>query len=173
MRKAKNSGRKVNKEELAAIMGVSPTTIATWLSRGCPYVEKGERGKSYIFDTEAVRVWRENSVVKRAVGSDGGETASLDMRLKIAVVEREELSLAKEKGLVAPIEEFERANIEAFAKIRARLRMTAPKLALLLVGQTDETTIRNLIANEIDDALRMLGSEPLLDEAQTFMELGK
>ncbi|MBL4929347.1 terminase small subunit [Tabrizicola sp. KVB23] len=145
-------------------MGVSLPTINAWVAKGCPIVEEGGRGRSWKLNTEAVRRWREDLVVEDSSGGDRDNMASLDRRLKMVQVEREELALAKDKGKVAPVEQFEQTMISVFAKVRAKMRMLPPRVALLLVGQTDEATIRAIMAREIDDALRDLGTVTLTDE---------
>ena len=47
-----------NKADLANWFGVSLTTADQWLRRGCPYLQRGERGKEWRFDFLAVAKWK-------------------------------------------------------------------------------------------------------------------
>jgi phage terminase Nu1 subunit (DNA packaging protein) len=42
---------RVNRTELAEVLGVSMPTITAWLGEGMPYVEGGGKGKPFVFDT--------------------------------------------------------------------------------------------------------------------------
>jgi phage terminase Nu1 subunit (DNA packaging protein) len=49
----------LNKAELAADLDVSLPTVDGWLRRGCPVLERGDRGRSYKFDWRDVVEWLE------------------------------------------------------------------------------------------------------------------
>lgn len=161
MKKARAAGLNINKDELAQMMGVSLPTIDAWVRKGMPVVERGGRGRPWTFNTDAVRRWREDLKAEEAGPKDLSTAAQLELRLKQIAVEREELALARDKGLVAPVDAFERTIINVFAQVRAKMRMLPPRAALLLVGQTDEAAIRAILAREVDDALRDLGTADL------------
>ena len=50
--------RKANKAEAAEWFGVSIPSIDGWLRRGCPYVQRGERGKQWVLDLHDMARWR-------------------------------------------------------------------------------------------------------------------
>lgn len=50
--------RRANKMEVAEFFGVSLPTIDAWIRRGCPNVQKGSRGVSWVFDLLQVAEWR-------------------------------------------------------------------------------------------------------------------
>lgn len=50
--------RRANKAEVAEFFDVSPQAVDGWIRRGCPAVERGARGKSWVFDLLAVAEWR-------------------------------------------------------------------------------------------------------------------
>ena len=60
MKRHSATGEIVNRSGLARVMGVSPTAIYSWLTRGCPVITEPEPGKAgqYEFDTAAVIRWR-------------------------------------------------------------------------------------------------------------------
>lgn len=47
-----------NKAELAEVFGVSVAAVDAWLRRGCPYVQRGGRGQSWVFHMLDVAQWR-------------------------------------------------------------------------------------------------------------------
>lgn len=49
--------RKANKAELAEWFGVSVPTVDAWIRRGCPHLQRGNRGLSWVFDIKAVAEW--------------------------------------------------------------------------------------------------------------------
>ena len=53
-------GKRVNRAELAEILGVSLPTVDAFVKRGAPYVSKADREKGipWEFDTAAVIEWR-------------------------------------------------------------------------------------------------------------------
>lgn len=52
--------RHCNRAELSEYFGVSLVTIDAWVRRGCPYVDRGSRGRPWTFDLAAVVRWRED-----------------------------------------------------------------------------------------------------------------
>lgn len=53
--------RKANKAELAEFFDVSLPTIESWVRRGCPVVQQGRKGVSWVFDLRAAAKWRYGS----------------------------------------------------------------------------------------------------------------
>jgi phage terminase Nu1 subunit (DNA packaging protein) len=158
----KSCGKEVNRTELAEVFGVAMTTIDNWVRGGCPVIERGSKGVSWIFNTADVAAWRESlarsEVAKTAdVGMD-----ELKRRKLAAQTMQAELEFATAKGLVAPVRQFEDALIAVFSKVRARLRQIPPRTALLVLGNSNEAAVRSIIAREIDEALRELGTASLL-----------
>ena len=47
-----------NRADVANWFGVAPTTVDQWLRRGCPYLQRGGRGKQWQFDFLAVAKWK-------------------------------------------------------------------------------------------------------------------
>ncbi|MCP5197671.1 MAG: DUF1441 family protein [Gammaproteobacteria bacterium] len=50
--------RKANKALVAEFFGVAVPSVDAWVRRGCPYVQRGERGRPWIFDLLQVAEWR-------------------------------------------------------------------------------------------------------------------
>lgn len=50
--------RRANKSAAAEFFGVSIPSIDGWLRRGCPYIQRGERGTQWVLDLLAIAEWR-------------------------------------------------------------------------------------------------------------------
>ena len=48
----------MNRAEVAEFYGASLPTIDAWVRKGCPYIEKGSRGRPYRFNLGEVMEWR-------------------------------------------------------------------------------------------------------------------
>lgn len=74
----------INKNELAKAFDVSITTVDKWLTRGCPYVEKGTNGREYKFSLNEVIRWRElrngNSSNRLSMGRDDALISAFEVR---------------------------------------------------------------------------------------------
>ena len=54
--------------EAAVAMGIARSTMQTWILRGCPYLQKGNRPIPWIFSKKALSKWRDANGLK--VGYD-------------------------------------------------------------------------------------------------------
>ena len=50
--------RILNRRQIAEHCEISLPTIDAWVSKGCPVVQRGSKGKPWRFDTDAVDGWR-------------------------------------------------------------------------------------------------------------------
>lgn len=50
--------RRCNKAQLGQLFSVHLSTIDAWIRRGCPYVQRGNLRKPWVFDALAVMEWR-------------------------------------------------------------------------------------------------------------------
>lgn len=101
------SERTGNKADLANWFGVSLTTVDQWLRRGCPYIQRGERGKQWRFDFLAVCKWKFG--VSDGSVDDDPEKLSPKDRLDWYRGARERTKHMQEVGELIPAIEFERA----------------------------------------------------------------
>jgi len=152
--------KRVNKADLAQLMGVTSITIGHWVNKGCPYVEKGGPGKTWVFDMPSVVAWREEQVALQAVG----DTKSLDIdearRRKLAAeAAMTELDLSKRKGELVEIEEVAAAVGDDYANLRAKLLSLPVKIAPQAVGIDDAAEIQALAESLIHEALEELVSD--------------
>ena len=164
---AKGRGQKVNKAGLAGVFGVSLVTIEAWLRNGCPAETKGAgKGKPWVFDTATVAAWREALAAEEAGGDETKTEDALTRRKLLAQTLSAELAYANERGLVAPVAEFERARAHTFAKIRQNVLAIPQRVALSLVGEKSEARIKEVLKAELVDALRQSTKNDAHDEGE-------
>jgi len=86
-----------------------------------------------------------------AAESNGLKT--LQQRKLAAETEKAELELAKAKGEVALIADFERAQALVFAAIRTNVLNVPQRVVLQLLGETNETRFKETLRQELAAAL--------------------
>lgn len=168
---AKGRGQKVNKAGLAGVFGISLVTVEAWIRNGCPVEEKGAgKGKPWVFDTATVAEWREKLATESAGGESVQDEAALNRRKLLAQTLSAELALATERGLVAPVEEFERAWSRMFARIRQNVMATPQRVAMTLVGERSEQRIKEVLRAELISALTQSTKNDITDAGESFDE---
>lgn len=167
-------GEVLNRTEMARHLGISMPTLDEWVRRGCPVVERGGRGRQWKFNTAEVRAWRDEDIRHSMADTRLASNEELKRRKLAAETETVELELAKAKDLVVPVEQFERALAKAFGEVRAGLRNVVPgRAARRLIGEDDETRIKAVLLDEIDQALMALSDETLISEEELELEEGE
>lgn len=149
---SKGKGQTLNRGEVAAFFGVTPPTVDGWVRAGCP-VKKGQRGVASEFNSADVAAFLREKAREEGSGTTLADENHLKRRKLAAEAERAELEVAKAKGEVAPIREFERAQAAAMAGIRANMRNVPGRAVLQLLGCTDEKEFKTKLMAEIDLAL--------------------
>lgn len=155
-------GRIVNRSGLAELFGVALPTVDGWVRNGVPVVTRGGRGRQWEFDTAAVIDWIRDKAVSEATGNIQADEAELRRRKLQAETTKAELELAKAKGDVAPVREFERAQAAAFAQIRANIMNVPQRAVLQLLGETDETIFKEKLRAELTLALQEAATADLV-----------
>lgn len=150
---SKGKGQTVNRAELAQIMGVSPPTVDAWVRSGCPILEKGSRGVAAAFNTAEVAKWLRDKAREEGSGEAVADESELRRRRLLAETEKAELELAKAKGDVAPILEFEKASARMDAIIRQNMQNIPQRVVTQLLGETDEARFKSVLMAEIRLAL--------------------
>ncbi len=166
MSNRKGTGKAVNRTELAEFFGVAMPTIDHWVRTGCPSVERGGKGKAWVFNTADVAAWREQKIRDEARGVSELGYEELTRRRLAAQTAREELALAKELEEVAPVWQMEKAMQSAFAEVRAAMRNVPSRAVRQLVGETDEARFKAVLLDEVDQALVALSQSSLVDVAE-------
>lgn len=159
--------RHVTRSALAEFFNVSMPTVDTWVRSGCPFLRKGGRGVEWQFDTAAVAAWLRDRAVSDATGDTVTDETELRRRKLQAETTLAELELAKAKGEIAPIHEFERAQSRIMAAIQANVMNVPARAVLQLLGCTDETEFKAKLRAELTLALKTAAeAEITLDDEE-------
>lgn len=157
-------GKQVTRQALADVFGVSLPTIDAWVRKGCPFVEKGGRGREWQFNTAQVSKWLRDRDVEEATGGIPDDLEELKLREQKAKTELTELELAERKGEVALIAEFERIWAMSMGQLRQNILGVPQRAVLQLLGETDERVFKEKLKNEIVLALEQtVESEEFLE----------
>lgn len=167
----KSKGQVVNRADLANINGVSLPTIDDWVRRGCPVMQRGARGRAWQFNTAEVRNWRDDDIRAQAVEAGPVTKDELILRKLRAETEQAELDLSKARNELVPVEQFDRAMTKAFGEVRAGFRNVLPsRAARRLIGESDETKMKEVLIDEVDQILLVLSDSDLIHETDLEVE---
>jgi len=112
--------RRANKAEVAEFFDVSPQAVDGWIRRGCPAVERGGKGKAWVFDLLAVAEWRIGG--SRQDGETDPESMTpQDRKAWYEGEARRREMQVKDRELI-PAPEVEQVVATAFAAIAQGLR---------------------------------------------------
>lgn len=168
----KGKGQAVTRSGLADVFGVSLPTVDGWIRAGCPFEKRGGRGVEWAFDTAAVSRWLRERAIEEATGENQADESELKRRKLAAETAKAELELAKAKGEVAPVREFERAQARIMAAIRQNVMNVTSRAVLQLLGETNETAFKQKLRAELTLALEQsaeaeidLGEDDAIDGA--------
>ncbi|MEQ3640801.1 MAG: terminase small subunit [Alteromonas sp.] len=155
---------KVNRAELAEILGVSLPTITSKVNKGMPYLQRGQRGKEWLFDTAAVYEWEKEQAILNVTGDLSAVTDDELRRRKLAAeTTLVELEAGKKRGDLLPKEEIEKFLSDMAISTRTRLLLVPRRCAAQLTGNNDEVAIRQIIEEEQLEALTDV-SNMIIDE---------
>lgn len=162
----KGRGQILNRTEMADHLGIAMPTLDDWVRRGCPVVERGGRGRQWKFNSADVRSWRDEDIRRDAVGQDDASVDELRRRKLRAETLQAELELSRDRGELVPADTFDRAMAKAFGEVQANMRNVLPgRAARRLIGETDETRFKEVLLEEVDEALTALADADLISEA--------
>ncbi len=155
----------LNRTALADHMGVSAPTIDRWIKEGMPIVTRGGRGVEWEFSLpDVIRWWGKRKEDAAAGGDHMSDMAEIERRTALAKMQRAELELAKEKGEVAPIREFERAQARMMAAIRTNVMNVTQRAVTQLLGETDEAVFKSKLTAELRLALEQSADADLSED---------
>ena len=160
---------RLNRGEVAKILGVSLPTISRWVDEGMPVETRGRRGVPWEFDAAEVVAWVRARTVRlaRQDGDQGATLAEAELRERRAKAALRELNLAARRAAVVPAEDARAVLAELAGVVRARFGEVGARLAPELVGVTDAVVVADAIAEAIDAGLRDLALyEPRALESQ-------
>ena len=154
----------LNRAQVAEMLMVDVVTVDQKVRRGMPYVERGAKGKQWVFDSAAIIQWERDQAVANAVGdTKKADTEELRRRKLAAETTIAEIEAAKARGEVAELRAVEREWASTYAAFRTRMMQIPARVATSLVGETDERAIKSVLTDEIEEALRTM-SESVSDD---------
>jgi phage terminase Nu1 subunit (DNA packaging protein) len=163
---SKGKGTLVNRTGLSDVFGVALNTIDSWVRQGCPVVQRGAgKGQPWQFNTADISAWLRSRAADEASGKTENDENQLKLRRMRAETAKAELELAAARGEVAPIAEFEQAQALVFATLRANIMNVPQRVVVRLLGETNETTFKRILRDELTDALKTTSeADPELDD---------
>jgi len=150
---------RLNRAQAADVLGCHVTGLDGKVRRGMPYEKKGGRGKEWVFESKEIIQWEKDQAVKNAVGDTTlADEDELKRRKLAAETTIAEVEAAKAKGLVADLEEIERQYSDLHVDFRTRMRQIPARAAPQLLGESSERAIKEVLLDEINEALTVLGN---------------
>lgn len=147
-------GQELNRTGVSEFFGVALNTVDSWVRQGCPVVQRGSgKGQPWKFNSADIAQWLRAKAAEEASGTAHADDAEINRRTKAAGMLIAELNLAKARGEVATIIDFERAQAAAFAQIRANVMNVPQRVVTQLLGETDETEFKRKLRIELVLAL--------------------
>jgi len=156
----KGATRTLTMTEAAAVLNIAGHTLKSWIDQGCPHqkiaVTRG-RGIEYQIDVGAVMRWREKRAVEALSQQFDDLTADEARRRKlIAEAALIGLELAKAKGEVAVIADYEKVRGTQYARVRARLLAGPVSVSAKVVHLGDLNAVKLVLESWADECLREL-----------------
>lgn len=151
--------RKANKIDLAEWFGVSLPAVDGWVRRGCPYVQKGQKGTPWVFDLRDVAEWRFSG--NQPVTDDALDPERMPPKDRKDWYDGEKVRIAleRERGQLVTLDEYRQemarvlkeiaATLETLPDVLERKCSLAPDAVITMQGILDD--IRTGLADRIID----------------------
>lgn len=162
----------VNQTEIARLLDVTPKTIRAWEVQGCPVeAPSTRRGAPALYSVAAVVQWREEVAARAASGA----LAAMDMeearRRKLAAeAALVELDLAKRRDEVVEMPITAEEVGAGLSAVRARLMAIGATVAPKLILAADTASRKEIIDDEVNQALAEISGPDFLPEAESKEE---
>ncbi len=150
-------GRPVNRAELASLCGVSLPTVDTWVEKGCPYIERGSKGREWQFDSAAVIDWRIQRAVENAVSGyedTSGNVPREEADRRRAVANAITAEIGADEALKAVVARHDAVtDMAAFCQVlKTGLSNMAAKVAARATTITVASEIEAMVRTELNRA---------------------
>lgn len=158
--------------DICDIFGTTNQTVQVWVKQGCPFIQRGDRGIEWKFESGLVAKWREEQAVEIALerlqrdkkpdkpqavmATPENNLIDATLRGKLATAQLKEYELARIKGETVTIHEVRAIYEEDLAVVRARILAIPGRLAQELAIESDAVKIERIIKREVSDALSEL-----------------
>jgi phage terminase Nu1 subunit (DNA packaging protein) len=175
---------RVNRTELADILGISMPTVTAWMGDGMPYVEGGGKGKPFVFETTECLEWwaehkRRHSRPKPAQHDPFADPSDMpesfdeaERRKMVANADKAELELAKAAGQVVEIDDVSAVIAEMHVRVRTRLLSIGNKVRTRVTAyfggdKAAEEQVVKTVEEAVADALAEIRDNPFEEDAGT------
>lgn len=138
---------------LSVIFGKNFSTIDAWVRQGMPYVKKGRKGNDWLFDTSKVISWREAKLKDEIATPERIEFEEAKRRKLAAEAAILEIELQMKRREVLLRNDVEQSLTHAYLTIKQRIRTIPERIVPQLIAEKDEQVAREILIDEIDDAL--------------------
>ncbi|RDL44679.1 hypothetical protein DN730_09850 [Marinomonas piezotolerans] len=160
-------GKKVQKKELADILGVTEKTLTTWQKNGMPIEVVGGRGSRNIYDTEAVVEWLVTQRMMKAGVGQGKEVSKVfdekieGARLKHWQANEKEIAVREEAKQLLRRQEIEFKLGQIITAAKSGLMNLAPRLSQRLALTKEQKAI---VEDEVKSALVSMGEQNVIEQ---------
>ena len=170
----RRTGRVVTVSEWCRISGYSVSAVEGMIAEGLPLTVTGGPGRPHKFDSARAIVWllrRERERTRRETLAECGyeeteadgerraaRASTLNDRLQLAKVKREEIELAKLDGSVVEMETVETILTNLVATARARMLALPARLAPQCAVLNDAADVRKLLEDGVHEALEEMAA---------------
>ena len=164
----KSQGNIVSLTQLSGFFAVHRNTVSAWVKRGCPYVQKADRGRGqeWQFSTAEVAQWRTDQAVHDLVGDTTDvDKEELQKRKLAAETTIAEIDAATKRGEVADLVEIEKQWTNTLIELRSRLRQLPARVAPQIIGVKNLGEVKEILLDEIDETLTTLAYQFDEDES--------
>ena len=145
-----------NRKQLAEFLGYDVRTIDAMVEKGMPYVKRPGEGssKSWVFDTARVFDW--------LTGNDLNEKLKeVKLRIVTATATMREYELAVKTGEFVRVDDVSENFEEVLMNFKSRFLAIPGRLAQLIAVESDPAVIQRILAEEVDDILKLLDDPTL------------
>lgn len=157
-----------NRTELSQILGISLTTVDSYVREGMPAEERADRsrGKQWEFDTTKVINWLIARALERERGgarADGGAESWQDARARnIAVTANlRELEYKQKLGELVSIDDVAEKVGQEYAVVKSRLRAIPGRMAQILSPEMLPEEVERRLKEEVRASLAALSEQTL------------
>lgn len=156
---------RVNRSEMAKIMGWSLPTVDARVREGMPYISKpgGKNKGVWEFETADCIKWL---IEKAGEPVAQNPRTEIDLRTARAEATLKEIQVMERQKLLIPITDVVKVVGENVAVLKSRVTALSGRLAQAVAGETDPAAVLRLIKAEVAEALEEISSF-YLDTAKT------
>ncbi|TXN27134.1 terminase small subunit [Methylobacterium sp. WL19] len=161
-------GRILNRSEIADFLGRSLPTIDKWVSAGCPFVERGEKGREWRFNSADVVDWFERRAVDRATRkAPSGELDPAQERARkdSALADKAEMQNAIVRGNYVHVDDVVEHVGSMFSVCRNKL-LSLPTKSAGRVPMAVAATVEENVRDVVYECLTELSEDTVLEKAE-------